>query len=100
MAAMVSPMPLSSLRAAMMTVKGVVGETTCSGGCLSRTREDARSAATAPGRYATRMTIVQARTVPVTGSSWRTQTLEIHTETATQTNVNPTAMVNLLATET
>jgi len=100
MAAMVSAIPLSSLRAAMMTVNGVVGDSTCSGGCLSRMREDARKATIAPGRYATRMTIVHARTVPVTGSSWRTQALEMHIDTATQTNVNPIAMVNLPAAET
>jgi hypothetical protein len=86
-AAIVSPIPRSSLHAAMMIVNAVVGEATCSGGCRSSRSETARNATMAPGRYATRMTIVQARAEPVTGARSPTQQPEIHTESQTHASV-------------
>src|SRR5665647_1346567 len=77
----------------------VAGAATRSGGCRSTRRETARNATMAPGRYATRMTITQARTAPVTGARPLTHPAEIHADSPTHTAVQAIATVNLAATE-
>jgi hypothetical protein len=63
-------------------------------------REAVMKATTAPGRYATRMTITQARTTPVAGSRPVTHPREIHTDRPTQQAVITSDNVNLAATKT
>jgi|GEM_PF-2712373 hypothetical protein len=54
----------------------------------------------APGRYATRMTISQAVTRPVTGMRSCIHPREFHTDRPTQATVKASAKVNLAATDT
>ena len=97
---MVSPMPRSSLRAAMMAVSAVVGGATHSAGCRPSMRATAENATVALGRSATRIVITQARTEPVTGARSRSHPAETHTDAPIRAQAAARASVNFTATRT
>ena len=95
---MVSPIPASSLRAAMMTLTPVVGFATCNGGCRSSTSDIVMNATIKPGRYATNPTMTRAANNPTTARSSCTQGNEIQAETATHNTANAIEIVNFAVT--